>query len=228
MAALDTQLREALRRIERLERIAAENGLEAPYSPGEKRGRGRPSGVPPEQLEVRTESLVFWLEDNWPEISRGLNVAQNEQQVAEVLKSGRQNSHTFYPPFVKAPERFASECWKFIHSKRYHQNPRNLAAAMAGLPEISVRTSFNRCHKYAANCHPVGYRAYREHLRRKFHDRFRKLTAAASTEEVVTILRGSKSKDAVLRHLSENPDKVLRWLECGIPGNTRLYDEPNL
>jgi hypothetical protein len=226
LEALDSQLQEALRRITRLERMVLENGLEPPYEPPAKRERGRPCGLPLEDLKRRTSSLIVWLEDNWPEISRGLNAAKSEQKVADALKSGRRGTYVFQPPFFQHPGRFAADCWDFIQSKRYRHNPRNLAAAMAGLPEIGWKRSFDLCSKYAANCHPVGYRAYRDYLRRRFHERFRKLTAASTIEEVATILGGSRSKDHVIRYLSENPGKVLYWLECGQPGNIHMHVEP--
>jgi hypothetical protein len=171
--------------------------------------------------------LVRWLENNWPELSYGLNVAKTEQEVTAVLKAARPlNSYAAQPPFYKEKEKYSGECWKFVQSKRYRQNPRNLASAMAGLPEISGKTSFDRCSKFAADCAPTGYRAYRDYLRRKFHDRFLALTKANSPEEVTVILLGSRSTDRTLRYLLENPDKVLYWLECGIRGNIHLNCDP--
>ena len=69
-------------------------------------------------------------------------------------------------------------------------------------------------------------RAYRDYLQRKFRERFRLLIKASSTDEVAKILRGSRSKDKVIRYLRENPHKVLYWLECGKPGNTHMDVEP--
>jgi hypothetical protein len=232
LKALDSQLQKALQRIVRLERMVAENGLEEPHAFGEpeKRGKGRPSGITQEELIRRAPSLVLWLEDNWPEISLGLKKARSEEDIAEALRSGRR--HTYRgPAFYKEPERFASVCWRFINAERkankFRGNPRNLAAAMAGLPEISARTSFNRCGTWTnQKCHPVGYRAYRDYLQRNFSDRFLLLLKATSPEEVAKILRGSHSRDKVVRYLRENPDKVLYWLECGKPGNTHMDVEP--
>lgn len=226
---LDSQLQNALQRIERLERMVAENGLEEPHAFGgpEKRGKGRPSGVEEEELRQSAMSLVLWLEDNWPEISLGLRKAQNEQAVAEVLRTHRRIPSAFERPLYKEPERFAGDCWKFIKGKKYRGNPRNLAAAMAGLPEISGRTSFNRCATWInQKGHPVSYRAYRDYLQRKFNERFLLLLKATSTEEVAKILHGSRSKDRVIRYLRENPHKVLYWLECGKPGNVHMEVEP--
>jgi len=206
--------------------MARENSLDPPYSPNSKREKGRPRHIEREELEGRAQSLIIWMEDNWPEISRGLNIAQSEQQVAEVFNRKWRGNYISDAPFFSEPGRFAGDCLKFIRGKKYRGNPRNLAAAMAGLPEISARTSFNRCAAFAAKCHPVGFRAYRDYLRRKFHDRFRKLIAASTTEEVEEILGGSRSKDAVLLYLIENAAKVLYWLECGIPGNSHMYDQP--
>jgi hypothetical protein len=213
----------------------AENGLEmsrALWEP-ENRGKGRPSGVEDDELRQRASSLVLWLEDNWPEISLGIRKAKNEQQLAEVFRNNPRSSYAFERAFSKEPERFACDCWKFIHtrgkSNKYRGNPRNLAAAMAGLPEILPRTSFNRCAEWInKKGHPIGYRAYRDYLQRKFSERFLLLLKAASTEEVAKILRGTRSKDKVIRYLRENPHKVLYWLECGKPGNTQMDVEPGM
>ena len=223
--ALDNELQRALQRIEKLERAMAENGLEVSSSASwepKKRNMGRPRGVEMDELRQRASSLSLWLEDNWPEISLGIRMAKNEQQLAEVFRSNRLNPSVFERPFYKEPERFAGDCWRFIHaekrSNKYGGNPRNLAAAMAGLPEISPRTSFNRCAGWLnKKGYPVRTRAYRDYLQRKFSDRFRMLLNATSTEEVAKILRGTRSKDKVIRHLRENPHKVVYWLQCGIP-----------
>jgi hypothetical protein len=41
-----------------------------------------------------------------------------------------------------------TELVRFIQSRRAAHNPRSLASAMAGLPEISARVSFRRCQKF--------------------------------------------------------------------------------
>ena len=87
-----------------------------------------------------------------------------------------------------------------------------------------------RFRNVSRECFPVAYNsnAYRDYLRRKFNNHFHRLTTATSAEEVAEILRGSRSKDRVIRYLRENTDKVLHWLECEIAGNTQMDDEPHL
>jgi len=96
---------------------------------------------------------------------------------------------------------------------------------MAGLPEIGWKRSFDIC-----TAHPFGNagmqtRAYRDYLRRKFPQRFRALLNADSTEQIIEILKSSRSKDSVLQHLLRNPERVKNWLEAGKPGNKNLILE---
>ncbi len=68
-------------------------------------------------------------------------------------------------------------------------------------------------------------RAYRDYLRRKFPDRFRALFNAESTEQIIEILKSSRSKDSVLQHLLRNPERVRNWLEAGRSVNKNLEIE---
>jgi hypothetical protein len=56
---------------------------------------------------------------------------------APCLKERPDIGGVFLPPFYENPERFTDEPWVFLRSKRFGGNPRNLAGAMAGLPELS-------------------------------------------------------------------------------------------
>lgn len=48
-----------------------------------------------------------------------------------------------------------TELLKFIHSGKYAHNPRNLAQAMAGLPEVSCWYSFQQCEKTPSPLWPM-------------------------------------------------------------------------
>ena len=136
-----------------------------------------------------------------------------------ITEAKGQGGHPFQPQFYKTPDRFADQLWEFLKSKRYRDNPRNLAAAMAGLPELSWKRSFDKCSPQAVPEVGMQVRAYREYVRRKFPDRFAALLKAQSTEEIEAILKGSRSRDRILNHLRDNPSKVQNWLEAGKPGN---------
>jgi hypothetical protein len=122
----------------------------------------------------------------------------------------------YHPPFYDAPDRFAGELGEFFKSGRYHGNPRNLAAAMAGLPELSWKRSFDICSAYPYKTdHKV--QAYWDHMRRNFPDRLRELEEAETELDVKIVLGRSRTDDPLYLHLKENPGKVKEWLEAGRP-----------
>jgi hypothetical protein len=125
------------------------------------------------------------------------------------------------PPFYDAPEKFEQELGNFLRSARFHGNPRNLAAAMAGLPELSWKRSFDICTKHP---HKGGQmlQAYWDHMRRNFPDRLRELEAAKTALDVKIVLARSRTDDPLYLHLKENPDQVKGWLEAGKPMNSNL------
>ena len=128
----------------------------------------------------------------------------------------------FQPPFYDdAPENFYEPLRGFLESGRFYGNPRNLAAAMAGLPELSWKRSFEIC---TAHPHKSGHMlpAYWDHMRRKFPDRLRELEAAKSPADVKIVLARLRTTDPVYVHLKENPERVKEWLEEGKPKDAFL------
>ena len=104
---------------------------------------------------------------------------------------------------------------------RFHGNPRNLAAAMSGLPELSWKRSFERC---SAHPYKTGHKipSYWDHMRRKFPVRLRELEEAKTELDVKIVLARSRTDDAIYLHLKDNPDKVKEWLKLGKPSGARL------
>jgi hypothetical protein len=124
----------------------------------------------------------------------------------------------FQPPFYDAPEQYVKELGNFLESGRFHRNPRNLAAAMAGLPELSQKRSFDIC---AAHPYKTAYmlQVYWDHMKRKFPVRLRELEEATTELDVKIVLSRSRTNDPVYRNLKENPGKVKEWLKIGKPLN---------
>jgi hypothetical protein len=228
--SIDIKLRDLAARVEKLEQIVALEGLRdsSPLmNQDRKRGKGRPPGILQDELHKRTRTLVLWFETYWPEISEGLRAAHNEHDVALAFEGTKRHaSYVFAPPFYEKPSFFSGQCHEFITGKpnRYRGNPRNLAAGMAGLPEISPKRSFDRCSKFAAACLPLGERVYRDYLQRNFPDRLARLLAAKESNEAAKILRGSRSKDPLIEHLLQNAGKVQFWLRCGVAGSHDLWE----
>jgi hypothetical protein len=223
--AIDTVLAELRERIQKLEQIVFFNlGDALPYSQA-KRGKGRPTKVPVSDLIKRRDALVLWIEEHWPEIELAVRKARNAEDLQASLKRARgSGTHPFQPLFYHQPEKYLQQLWAFLSSDRYHGNPRDIAGAMAGMPELSWKRSFDVCssRKCRTSKHP---RAYRDYLKKKFPQRFRELLTAKSAGEVAVILRRSRTKDQHYLALRQDFARVLTWLEAGLPGkqNVRVY-----
>ena len=182
---------------------------------------GRRPKLEGEVLLKRRISLTAWLEQNWPRLSIPLRKAEASRNASEAVgaiiaarKFGIPG--VFQPPFYDAPENFYEALRSFLDSGRFRGNPRNLAAAMAGLPELSWKRSFDICTAYP---HKSGQmlQVYWDHMRRKFPDRLRELEAAESPSQVEIVLARSRTTDPVYLHLKENPERVKAWLDVGRP-----------
>jgi len=137
--------------------------------------------------------------------------------IVELIAAKRDGiSGVFQPPFYDSPENFIDALGGFLTSGRFHGNPRTLAAAMAGLPEMSWKRSFDIC---SAHPYTTGHalQAYRDYMKRKFPDRLKELDKVRTEEGVRMVLARSRTHDPLFLHLKENPGKVKEWLEFGKP-----------
>lgn len=205
---------------ERLARLEAEVlgprtlNLQPPQA---KRAKGRPPRIDPREVLERRSRLIVWLEQNWPFLSVRLTDAKNSAHAAAAIIAAKKRiPGVFQPPFYKEPEKCKDALWQFLQSGRFHGNPRNLAGALAGLPEVSWKRSFDICSNHPCKQAPV-LEAYRDYIKRNFPDRFRELCTAKTTEEVESILAKSRTTDPAYLHLKKNPDKALEWLAAGDP-----------
>jgi len=180
------------------------------------RRRGRTPRLSRMELFGIRERLVHYCSFNWPELVWILNYAQDASDAARLiqrhLEPGIWNEHEHL-------YQNADQLWSFVKSKRYHGDPRQVADAMAGVPKLSWRTSWNRCMSDPTHV-SLHQRAYRDYLRRKFPERFHELLRAETTDEVITILDRARTDDVVIRLLRAYPERVLTILEEGKPRGT--------
>ena len=175
-------------------------------------GRGRKSKLPPKELTARRDWIIRLFEPRCPEIVEGLQGARNKTQAANAVLLALEGS-PIKPGFLQNPQECAGQLWSFLHSGRFHGNLRNVANAMAGVPEMSWKRSFDLCVANPPNpAIPMHYRAYRDFLSRNFPERLRELDSAHTPEEVATILAKSRSKDPTFLAIKAEPDRVLEWI----------------
>lgn len=210
-------------RVEQLEKELFPNaqGILSPPPPRPRKGR-KPK-LDTEILLKRRMMLTAWLEQNWPRLSAEFRKAEGTKNpsvaIAALIAAKKDGiPGVFQPPFYDAPEQYVKELGDFLESGRFHRNPRNLAAAMAGLPELSQKRSFDIC---AAHPYKTAYmlQVYWDYMKRKFPVRLRELEKATTELDVKVVLSRSRTDDPVYLHLKENPGKVKEWLEAGKPFN---------
>lgn len=186
----------------------------------DKSSMGRKPKLAMQEVVKRRDGLALWIETNWRYLSQELSKALNPKSAAHALAQAKESGAVVmhFVPFYSDPARFADEVWAFLKSKRYRGNPRNLAGAMAGLPELSWKRSLDIAQKNPVTT-PMQPQAWRDHLRRRFPDRFRELRRAQTVEEVRAILRKSKSDDVTYCHMKKHPQEVFdRIVKPGIKG----------
>src|ERR1019366_2229951 len=158
------------RRVEQLEGEVFPCGLPLDASQVATPRKGRKPRLETEEILKRRASLSSWLEQNWPRLSVPLRRAESSGNHSEAIaafvavkKHGVPG--VFQPPFYDAPEAYEKELGEFLEKGRFRGNPRNLAAAMAGLPQLSWKRSFDIC---IAHPHKTGHmlEVYWDHMRR--------------------------------------------------------------
>jgi len=208
-------------RVEQLEKQVFPCGPNDLSPPEPKPRKGRKPKLETDEVLKRRMHLTSWLEQNWPRLSVALQKAESSgdpsEAIAAFVAAKTQGiPGVAQPPFYHAPEKYEEELGKFLGSARFHGNPRNLAAAMAGLPELCWKRSFDIC-----SAHPYKggqmLEAYWDYMRRNFPDRLRELEEARTELDVKIVLARSRTADPLYLHFKENPDKVKEWLEEGKP-----------
>jgi hypothetical protein len=144
-----------------------------------------------------------------------------EAAVSAILKAKKEMPGVFHGAFYNNPEEHKDALWSFLQSGRFHGNPRNLAGAMAGLPEHKWKRSFDICSSHPCK-RSLAPEAYWDYMRRNFHERWLELQKATTTEEAKAVLARSRSSDPVYLLLKEHPDRALEYFNAGRPTGTVL------
>lgn len=201
-------------RVSRLE-IDTSGSWLPPHPASVKRGMGRKPKIEPDEVLKRRDQLVVWIERAWPFLSIALRKAKRPQDAVAAMMEAKARVPFVMPipPFEMNPQEHEAALWEFLKSKRLYGNPRNLAAAMAGLPELSWKRSFDICSKHPCE-YVIAEEAWGDYLRRKFPDRLRELRRAKTEEDVRSVLRRSRGHDPTYLFLKKHPDAVLKWLDA--------------
>lgn len=125
--------------------------------------RGRRPRIQPEEFAHRRDRLVQFIEIRWPQLVNGLNRRKSAKSFLKTLADASPGAEAAWP--YQQLKGHVHALQEFMRSGRYRGEPRQLAYAMAGLPELSWRSSLDYGTKHPSSlriCLPT----FADHIRR--------------------------------------------------------------
>jgi len=180
VTALEKEVASLWEVVNRLDGIGPSYFYTGIEDPKDKRP-GPDKSIEDAQLFRSRDGLADYLEDVWPQMVQPLLAAANPRDVAVVLKK-LARPEQMRPPWQSRFLAHPAHLFDFLHSGRFRRKPpkktvvdalnrpadderrkraanrlptRQIANAMAGVPKLSWRTSFDRCSKNPCP-YPVG------------------------------------------------------------------------
>ncbi len=171
LARLEARVAELEERVDRASRVVPPHFFDGPDDTG-KRTRGPRKSIDDAELLYNRDALVHWLEESWPKVVKPLLAADSPRDVAEVLRQVAR-APDLCPPWESRFIQNAVQLFDFLRSKRFRIKPpkktvvdtlrlfdaekrrhaanrlptRQIANAMAGVPNLKWRTSLDKCSK---------------------------------------------------------------------------------
>ncbi|MBS1799669.1 MAG: hypothetical protein JSS95_07580 [Acidobacteria bacterium] len=98
--------------------------------------RGRPRRIPLDQFERRRDELVIFIEVRWPDLRDAMRKVESIHHLLDALKRASPGALTNWP-YLHLKENIG-KLWEFLHDGRCKGEPRQIAYAMAGVPEMAA------------------------------------------------------------------------------------------
>jgi hypothetical protein len=176
MAAAEAQIAQLSERVDRVAGI-----IPSHYFPSAEANQKKPGperNIEDEELFRSRDSIVGWLEGIWPEIVQQLLAAKDPRKIQQIFKSVARPKDS-RPPWQTRFLRHPARLLDFLSGDKFRRKPpkktvldalnlpqederrkraanrlptRQIANAMAGVPNLRWRTSFDRCSQ-----HPCSY-----------------------------------------------------------------------
>jgi len=115
-------------------------------------------------------------------------------------------------PYLHSTENIA-DLWAFLTSGRYKGEPREIAYAMAGVPDMKWRSSLDACTKQPSRL-PINLPAFKDHIQRHNRKLLHSLISTGATEGNLKQLAKHCEE---CRRLAAKPKRLLKALEEGEP-----------
>jgi len=147
---------------------------------------GKPPSISSRDFAIRRDRMVYFFEGSWQELepilaSRFKTPAALKAALIAIFP-GREGSEPLQRVLANV-----EQLWHHLQSQKT-LIPRNLAYAMAGAPELTLRSSLDRCEPSKEPCElPIHFYAMGDHIRRRHPRWFACLVAESSTEIMPTL-----------------------------------------
>jgi len=174
--------------------------------------RGRRPRIPPGAFAWRRDELVHFVELRWPKLLGQFNERRSLENLLQTLKSASPGASDVWA-YRQLTEHIGI-LWQFLQSGRYKGEPRQIAYAMAGLPQLTWRSSLDYCNRNPSPL-PINLAAFADHIRRHSPKCFDALQTDGPTPQNLRLLR-TCCEDC--RRLATRPDRVSRALQVGCVG----------
>jgi hypothetical protein len=195
---------------------AYESFLAEQYTPKpQPRKRGPKPQLSDEILAIRRHKLIWFLEEYWPELLKMLTRKSSETAIRtrlQMFSESRFGPHALHAKYLLDRLPFLLN---FIRSRDYTGDPRQIANALAGVPENAWPTSLKRCRAIPCE-NAIGPRALRDYLRRNFPGVHAKLLNAKDADAVVRAMAATQTVDREFLWMRDNPGDLLQVMSLGI------------
>ena len=174
--------------------------LATPAAKIAKSRRGPRSRIQHSELSRFRNSLVETLENYWPEIERCCLPSLKAKSLRDVLREveWREGSQRKLCT-THLLEHFAILCG-FVAGDRFRGDPRQIANALAGVPDLSYWRSLKLCQSEPC-ANDIGLPALRAYVRRKYPRLHDELSERIDEIHFITTLRKYRSEDKAIRNL---------------------------
>jgi hypothetical protein len=165
-----------------------------------------PKTIADAELQARRDGLVRFLESNWPDLeflcgpSSDLGVLKQRLAVfAQGSRGGMQMIDHHSLAAKRLLTNFSQlELLLKKHEDRFAGNPRQIANAIAGCPDMVIWTSLKRCQHLPCEV-VIDERAVRAHIRRKHPKLYEVLSEQPSLPELAAFKAKYRTKDETIK-----------------------------
>lgn len=165
------------------------------------------------------DTLVQMFETYWPEIEPLCGPKAKPKSLLRILEAVSAEKMSSYAQAAKHLVKNFDYVLKFLASDRFRRDPRQIANALAGVPQVGLWRSLKLCQSRPTS-NPIGQRAMKAYLKRKHPVLYRRLAADVDILNFVSALRTYRTKDRWLAGL--NADYLYMCWQQAIPNYRAL------